>query len=341
MADELRQAEASSSAGPSQSTGVKLFLGGLSWNTTEEDLRAHFGQYGKMTEVVVMKDRVSDKPRGFGFVTFVDESVADKVCEERHELQGRQIDAKRSVPPQQQPRSKKVFVGGLAPATKEADFREYFEKFGPVLEAQIMIDHHSGRSRGFGFVTFERDSSVEQVFQVGSMHELSGKRVEVKSATPRGSGPVAGRGSLAEQRMWGPRPMGGRGMGSFPGQMSPQGFGMGGYGAVGYNPAMMGAYGLGPFSPGPYPSYPANVMAAQMNQMQLSGGFGYGGYGNPYTTAAAFNSNAQAAGLPRPQQVQQGQSAEGFEPQQPSGEGFTQNSPGPRFPSFPGRGQQR
>ncbi len=66
------------------------------------------------------------------------------------------------------------------------------------------------------------------------MHELSGKRVEVKSATPRGSGPVAGRGSLAEQRMWGPRPMGGRGMGSFPGQMSPQGFGMGSYGAVGW-----------------------------------------------------------------------------------------------------------
>lgn len=97
-----------------------------------------------------MKDRVSDKPRGFGFVTFVDEAVADKVCEEKHELQGRQvcppdcdtagvkhcsahrlsqncqqprlclqIDAKRSVPPQQQPRSKKLFVGGLAPATKE------------------------------------------------------------------------------------------------------------------------------------------------------------------------------------------------------------------------------
>ncbi len=84
------------------------------------------------------------------------------------------------------------------------------------------------------FVTFERDSSVEQVFQVGSMHELSGKRVEVKSATPRGSGPVAGRAGIAEQRMWGPRPMGGRGMGIFPGQVSPQGFGMGAYGAVGW-----------------------------------------------------------------------------------------------------------
>lgn len=97
----------------------------------------------------------------------------------------------------------------------------------------------------------------------------------------------------------------------------------------------MGAYGLGPFSPSPYPNYPANVMAAQaqMNQMQLSSGFGYGGYGNAYGGAAGFNPNAQAAGLPRPQQ---GQPTEGFEQQQPAGEGFSQTSPGSRFPSFPG-----
>lgn len=40
---------------------------------------------------VVMRDRVTDKPRGFGFVTFADEDAADKVCAERHELQGRQV----------------------------------------------------------------------------------------------------------------------------------------------------------------------------------------------------------------------------------------------------------
>ncbi|KAL3147898.1 hypothetical protein ABBQ32_002613 [Trebouxia sp. C0010 RCD-2024] len=247
----------------------------------------------------------------------------------------RQTNAKRSVPPQQQPRSKKVFVGGLAPATKEEDFREYFERFGPVLEAQIMIDHHSGRSRGFGFVTFERESSVEQVFQVGTMHELSGKRVEVKSATPRGSGPVTGRGMVGDRRMMsqGP-PMGGRGMGMMPGQMSPQ-YGMNPYNAVGYNPSMMGPYGMGPFNPTPY-AY-NNAMMAQMNQMQQMGGFGYGGYQNPYG-GAGFNP--QAAGMIRPQQGQN-LNPEGFEQQQPLGEGYPQTSPGPRFPNFPGRGQQR
>lgn len=60
-------------------------------------------------------------------------------------------------------------------------------------EAQVMVDHASGRSRGFGFVTFDDETSVDAVFEAGSMHEISGKRVEVKSATPKGSGPQ-GRG---------------------------------------------------------------------------------------------------------------------------------------------------
>ena len=66
------------------------------------------------------------------------------------------------------------------------------------------------------------------------MHELSGKRVEVKSATPRGSGPVAGRGMIGDRRMLSHgAPMGGRGMGMMPSQMSPQ-YGMNPYRAVGY-----------------------------------------------------------------------------------------------------------
>lgn len=44
------------------------------------------------------------------------------------------------------------------------------------------------------FVTFEDDSAVEKVFTAGTMHDISGKRVEVKTATPRGSGPI-GRGA--------------------------------------------------------------------------------------------------------------------------------------------------
>ena len=50
----------------------KLFIGGVSWETTEDTLRQHFGQYGPLTDAALMKDKYTGQPRGFGFVTFAD-----------------------------------------------------------------------------------------------------------------------------------------------------------------------------------------------------------------------------------------------------------------------------
>jgi heterogeneous nuclear ribonucleoprotein A1/A3 len=129
---------------------AKLFLGGLSWDTTEEKLRDHFGKYGSIVEAVVMRDRQTGRPRGFGFVTFTTPAAADAVVQDVHVIDGRQIDAKKSVPQELKPKARKVFVGGLSPETTEDQFKDYFSQFGEVVEAQIMQDHMSGRSRGFG-----------------------------------------------------------------------------------------------------------------------------------------------------------------------------------------------
>ncbi|MFZ4714237.1 MAG: RNA recognition motif domain-containing protein [Bacteriovoracaceae bacterium] len=48
----------------------KLFVGGLSWNTTNETLAAAFNQYGQTTECKVITDKFTGKSKGFGFVTF-------------------------------------------------------------------------------------------------------------------------------------------------------------------------------------------------------------------------------------------------------------------------------
>lgn len=53
--------------------------------------------------------------------------------------------------------SKKIFVGGLAPTVTEQAFRAYFEKFGRLVDAVVMMDRNTQRSRGFGFVTFEAE----------------------------------------------------------------------------------------------------------------------------------------------------------------------------------------
>jgi RNA-binding protein Musashi len=60
--------------------------------------------------------------------------------------------------------SKKIFVGGLAPSVGDQDFRQYFEEFGKITDAVVMIDRDTQRSRGFGFVTFEEEVR-------GALHE--------------------------------------------------------------------------------------------------------------------------------------------------------------------------
>lgn len=71
----------------------KLFVGGLSWDTGEEDLRNLFSKYGEITEVRIITDRDSGRSRGFGFVEFVDAAAADKAIAELNEteLDGRTI----------------------------------------------------------------------------------------------------------------------------------------------------------------------------------------------------------------------------------------------------------
>jgi RNA-binding protein Musashi len=69
----------------------KLFIGGISWETTEEKLRDYFKSYGEVAETVIMKDRATGRARGFGFVIFADPSVADRVAGEKHTIDGRTV----------------------------------------------------------------------------------------------------------------------------------------------------------------------------------------------------------------------------------------------------------
>lgn len=69
----------------------KLFIGGISWDTDEERLRDYFGNYGEVVEAVIMRDRVTGRARGFGFVVFADPSVAERVILEKHVIDGRTV----------------------------------------------------------------------------------------------------------------------------------------------------------------------------------------------------------------------------------------------------------
>lgn len=71
----------------------KLFVGGLSWGTSDDGLRAAFERFGEVTEAKVVLDRDTGRSRGFGFVAYTDEAAARQAMQDMNgtELDGRNI----------------------------------------------------------------------------------------------------------------------------------------------------------------------------------------------------------------------------------------------------------
>uniref|UniRef100_A0A0W0G355 RRM domain-containing protein n=1 Tax=Moniliophthora roreri TaxID=221103 RepID=A0A0W0G355_MONRR len=186
----------------------KLFIGGLSWDTTDgtlsspksirylplinsfpyssfiraEGLAKYFSQFGKVDAVTIMRDP-SGTSRGFAFLTFEDGSVVNNVITSEHFLDGKTIDPKRAIPREEHLRNTRYFVGGLAPNTTSESMKEFFGTYGKVVDATVMVDRDTGRSKGFGFVTFEDATNTDQL--VGKALTLDEKQIEVKAAQPR------------------------------------------------------------------------------------------------------------------------------------------------------------
>jgi len=163
--------------------GSKMFIGGLNWDTTDEGLRDYFSQFGKVDACTIMRDP-SGTSRGFAFLTFEDPSAVALVTAQAHVLDGKSIDPKRAIPREEHLRNTRYFVGGLSPATTSDSMKEFFSTYGKVVDATVMVDRESGRSKGFGFVTYEDASNADQlVGKIGLI--LDDKQIEVKMAQPR------------------------------------------------------------------------------------------------------------------------------------------------------------
>jgi len=237
----------------------KLFVGGLSWETTAKDLREYFEKFGEVTSCTLKTDLETRQSRGFGFVVYKEPDSVKKVLEAKeHKLHGRTIDPKPANPRQG---IKKIFVGRLDPGIPEDDVKAYFGTFGTIAKIDFPFDKTKEQRRAFCFIEFEGDNAVKKILEQ-TTHKLGGQEVDVKKATPNSNqGGPGGRGGRGG-RGWSGAP-GGRGRGRGGGGNWNQGGygGYGGYGQGGYG------YGQGGYGYGQYGGY---------------GGYGtdyYGGYG--------------------------------------------------------------
>lgn len=83
---------------------------------------------------------------------------------------------------------RKLFVGGIAWATTDAGLKTAFEAFGAVEDAKIITDRETGRSRGFGFVTFADPKAAEMAIKEMDNTELDGRTINVNEAQERQGG---------------------------------------------------------------------------------------------------------------------------------------------------------
>lgn len=161
----------------------KLFLGGLSLDTVEKDLRKHFTQFGQIVDVQVMRDREKGVSRGFAFVTFACSFMADAAMEhDEHMINDVKITPQYATP--DIPRYKKtlpeleaqlddecrdkrsIFVGALKETISEDNLAQYFAGFGRVLRAHKITDKESGVKKTYGFVDFADYGVVRKVMNV-------------------------------------------------------------------------------------------------------------------------------------------------------------------------------
>jgi len=179
----------------------KLFLGGLTEDTTEKDLKTIFKEFGTIIDCKVMRDNDSGLSRGFGFVTFACSFMTEAALDKSpFDINGAKISPKRATP--DVPRYKQtnvefnatldkacdgkrsIFIGALRDSLSEEDLEQYFSGFGRVVRACRLTDKETGEKRRYGFVDFADYGVVRKVMNI-TKHYIKGKRIRIDLTRPR------------------------------------------------------------------------------------------------------------------------------------------------------------
>lgn len=139
-------------------------------------LKQYFSQFGKVDHCLIMRDPSTSRSRGFAFLTFADPKAVNSVMVKEHYLDGKMIDPKRAIPRQENVRTAKCFVGGVPSTATSESFRAFFAQYGNVLDSTLMMDRETQKPRGYGFVTYDNDATVERLLQIDAL-AMDGKMV--------------------------------------------------------------------------------------------------------------------------------------------------------------------
>ncbi|KAF7262833.1 hypothetical protein GWI33_003997 [Rhynchophorus ferrugineus] len=210
----------------------KLFVGGLTLETTEKEIQDYFVKFGPVQSVTLKMNPQTGKSKGFAFVVFSSpETVEQVLAQKDHTINNKQVDAKKA-----KAKAGKIFVGGITTELSDDDIKNYFSQFGNIIQVEMPFDKTKNQRKGFCFITFENDAIVKELLKKPKQ-TIKDKQVDVKKAATQPNNMVGGRGG------WGGRGgRGGRGgQGGWGGGWNNQG-GWNDYGYAGYDNGYGGGY---------------------------------------------------------------------------------------------------
>ncbi|NP_001358773.1 RNA-binding protein CP29B, chloroplastic [Zea mays] len=182
------------SGGDEFSDDLRVFVGNLPFSVDSAQLAGLFEQAGSVEMVEVIYDKLTGRSRGFGFVTMSSVEEVEVAVDQfnGYVLDGRSLRVNsgpppprdRSSPSPQRPRgdANRVYVGNLSWGVDNSALANLFSEQGEVLEARIIYDRESGRSRGFGFVTYGSAEEVENAISNLDGADLDGRQIRVTVA---------------------------------------------------------------------------------------------------------------------------------------------------------------
>lgn len=177
---------------------AKLFVGNLPYDMDSEKLAGLFDQAGVVEVAEVIYNRDTDQSRGFGFVTMSTVEEAEKAVEmlNRYDVNGRLLTVNKAAPRGSRPErvergprdfqsSFRIYVGNLPWQIDDARLEQVFSEHGKVLDARVVFDRESGRSRGFGFVMMGSQTEVDDAIAALDGQSLDGRAIRVNVAEER------------------------------------------------------------------------------------------------------------------------------------------------------------
>ncbi|CAH9102530.1 unnamed protein product [Cuscuta europaea] len=150
-------------------THRKIFIHGLSWDTTADTLRASFSSYGEIEECRLITDKVTGKAKGYAFVLYKTRSSAKKALKQPQKKIGSrtiscQLAALGSVGGSDVG-SRKIYVGNVGPNISAENIRSFFSRYGEIEEGPSGFDPLTHKPRGFAIFVYKTAEGAKKVLE--------------------------------------------------------------------------------------------------------------------------------------------------------------------------------